>query len=145
MKQVRQHRDSTEQESILQVRAIFWWFLALACVGVLLFASTVRLSHPAIMQVRLTQTLHTVRGIETSIALNLSDTQGIPIDRAQITSEAHMTNMAMSAEHMQVFKRGDGHYNVLIPLTMAGPWAIHIAASADGFDTQRQNLLIEVT
>ncbi|HLG75269.1 MAG TPA: FixH family protein [Ktedonobacteraceae bacterium] len=127
------------------MRAIFWYLLAFACVGVLLFASTVHLSLPAVLQVRVAQTLSTARGFETSIVLQLSDTQGTPIDRAQITPEAYMTNMHMSAEHMQVFKRGAGHYNILIPLSMAGPWAIHIAASADGFDTQQQNLFLEVT
>jgi hypothetical protein len=50
----------------------------------------------------------------------------------------------MSAGSIQVFTQGDGNYRIVIPLTMAGPWAIHIAASADGFDIQQKNLFIMV-
>ena len=128
----------------MRVRPIFWFLLALACVGVLIFAGTFHLPVPAVMQVHITQTVPTSGGFEASIELHLSDAEGIPIDQAQIMPDAYMTNMNMSAEHIQVFTRGDGYYDVLIPFSMAGPWAIHIAASASGFDTEQRNLLIQV-
>lgn len=128
----------------MRVRPIFWLLLALSCAGVLIFAATFRLPVPAVMQVHVTQTVPTSVGFETSIELHLSDAQGIPIDQAQITPDAYMTNMAMSAQHIQVFTRGDGYYEVFVPLSMAGPWAIHIAAAADGFDTQQRTLPIQV-
>jgi hypothetical protein len=128
----------------MRVRPIFWILLALACAGVLLFAATVHLPVPAVMQVHVAQTLPTSDGFEASIELHLSDPQGIPIDQAQITPDAYMTNMAMSAQHIQVFTRGSGNYEVFVPLSMAGPWAVHIAAAADGFDVQQQTLHIQV-
>jgi hypothetical protein len=128
----------------MRVRPIFWILLALSCAGVLLFAVTVHLPVPAVMQVHFAQTHPTSSGFEASVELHLSDAQGIPIDQAQITPDAYMTNMNMSAEHIQVFTRGSGNYEVFVPLSMAGPWAIHIAAAADGFDTQQQTLHIQV-
>lgn len=128
----------------MRVRPIFWCLLALACASVLIFASTFHRPVPAVMQIHLTHTLPTPSGFEARIELHLSDAQGLPIDQAQITPDAHMTTMEMSAEHIQVITQGDGSYDVLVPLSMAGPWAIHIAASAAGFDTQQQNLLVQV-
>ena len=128
----------------MRVRPIFWCLLALACAGVLIFADTFHRPVPSVMQLHLTQTLPTPGGFEARIELHLSDAQGLPIEQAQITPDAHMTTMEMSAQHIQVFTQGNGSYTVLVPLSMAGPWAIHIAASAEGFDIQQQNLLIQV-
>ena len=128
----------------MRVRPVFWCLLALACAGVLLFAGAFHRPVPAVMQVHVTQTLPTPDGFEARLELHLSDAQGLPIDAAQITPDAHMTNMAMSAAQSHVFTQGDGSYQVLVPLSMAGVWAIHIAAEASGFDKEQPTLLIQV-
>ncbi len=129
----------------MRVRPICWCLLALSCAGVLIFAGTFHPPLPALMQVHLAQTLPVSGGYETKIELHLSDSQGMPIDQARIMADAHMTNMEMSAQHIRVFMQGDGNYRVLIPLIMASPWAIHLMASADGFDPQQQNLFTQVS
>jgi hypothetical protein len=128
----------------MRVRPIFWCILALACISVLTFASTLRTHTPVLMQVHIAQTLVTASGYEARIELHLSDSQGMPIDQAQVAPDAHMTTMAMNARNIQVLQEGNGNYSVLIPFNMAGPWAVHIAATADGFDIQQQNLLLQV-
>ncbi|MDQ2907514.1 MAG: FixH family protein [Chloroflexota bacterium] len=129
----------------MRVRPIFWCILALACAGVLTFASIFHPPVPSIMQVHVAQALPAASGFETKLDLHLSDPQGSPIDHARIMPDAHMTNMQMRADSIQVFTQGDGNYRIVISLIMAGPWAIHITASADGFDSQQQNLFIMVS
>jgi hypothetical protein len=128
----------------MRVRPIFWCLLALSCAGVLLFAGIFHPHDPALMQVHLAQTLPESSGYQMQIELHLSDTEGTPIDQAQIRADAHMTNMDMSATHIQVLSQGNGNYRILIPLSMGGPWAIHLLASADGFDPQQRNLCTQV-
>ncbi len=128
----------------MRVRPVFWCLLALSCFGILLFAGIYQPSLPASMQVHLMQTVPVSGGYETKLELHLSDSEGMPIDQAQIKVDAYMTNMVMSAQHIQVFTQGDGNYRIFIPLSMAGPWAIHLQASANGFDPQQQNLFTQV-
>lgn len=128
----------------MRVRPVFWCLLALSCFGILIFAGTYQPSLPAFMQIHLMQTVPVSGGYETKLELHLSDSEGMPIEQAQIEVDAYMTNMVMSAQHIQVFAQGEGNYRVLIPLVMAGPWAIHLLASADGFTPQQQNLCTEV-
>ena len=128
----------------MRVRPIFWCLLAFSCAGILIFAGTYHPSLPALMHVQLSQTLPVSGGYETKIELHLSDSEGMPIDQAQVQADAHMTNMVMRAQHIQVVTQGDGNYRVLIPLIMAGPWTIHLLASAAGFAPQQQNLFTQV-
>lgn len=128
----------------MHVRPIFWCVLALSCTSVLIFADAFHPHLPAVMQVHLAQTLPVSAGYETKIELHLCDAQGVPIDQTKIMVDAHMTNMEMSTHHSRVLQQGDGNYRILIPLVMAGPWAIHLLASADGFDPQQQNLFTQV-
>src|SRR5436305_3667559 len=111
----------------MRVRPIFWCILALACAGVLIFASTIQIHAPAIMQVHVDQATPASVGF-TTIELHLSDTQGLPIEQAQVIPSARMTNMNMTTRAIFVRTRGEGNFSVQLQLYMAGPWEIDILA-----------------
>ena len=55
-----------------------------------------------------------------------------------------MTNMQMITNDELVRSIGQGNYKVQIHLYMAGPWAITIRASADGFLPMQKTLFVQV-
>ena len=127
----------------MRIRPFFWCLLAAVCIGVLCFAANVRTHVPAMMQVRIDQQPPLASGI-TTLELHLSDSQGLPIDQAQVTPNAWMTNMAMGTNHVSVKGLGQGNYQAQLQLYMAGPWKISVVAQADGFDPLTQTLLLQV-
>ncbi len=134
----------TEEAGIsMRVRPFFWLLLSLTCLGVLLFAAIKPVHVPAIMQVRIEQQPPTSAGF-TAIVLHLTDTQGLPIEEAQVSSIAQMTNMSMISNQSSVKYVGEGNYITRIRLYMAGPWAITVQAQADGFESIHQQMLIQV-
>ena len=127
----------------MRVRPFFWLLLAASCIGVLIFAATVQEHVPAVMHVHIEQQPTASVGY-TTVHLQLTDTQGLPIEEAQVFSSARMTNMYMLAEQSGVKYLGQGNYAAQIHLYMAGPWAITVQAKADGFDPLHQTLLVQV-
>ena len=127
----------------MRVRPFFWLLLAMSCIGVLLLATTVQEHVPAVMQVHIDQQHSTAVGL-TTVELHLTDTQGLPIEEAQVFSSAKMTNMYMVAKQSLVKYAGQGNYTAQIYLYMAGPWALTVQAHADGFDALNQTLLVQV-
>ena len=127
----------------MRVRPFFWCLLILACMSVLIFAATIRTHTPAIMQVRLEQKPPITSGL-TTLELHLTDTQGLPIEQAQVIPKAWMTNMDMMTNKIRVEPLGKGIYVAQLQLYMAGPWEISIEAHADGFESLKQTLLVHV-
>ena len=127
----------------MRVRPIFWFFLALSCTGVLIFAALLHTQAPAVMRVQLDQQ-HPVASSFTTVKLHLTDSQGLPIEQAQVLPNARMTNMDMVTNYFRVEPLGHGTYLAQLQLYMAGPWEISINAHADGFEPIAQNLLVQV-
>ena len=127
----------------MRVRPIFWCFLALSCIGVLIFAAIMREHSPAVIQVHLDQQSPAATGI-TTLELHLTDPQGLPIEQAQVSPSAKMTNMDMVTNSIRVKPLGQGNYAVQLRLYMAGPWEISIVAQANGFDSLQRTLLVQV-
>lgn len=127
----------------MRVRPFFWGLLILSCISVLIFAATIRTHAPSIMQVRVDQQLPVASQI-TTLELHLTDTQGLPIEQAQVVPRAWMINMDMVTDQIQVKSLGKGIYVAQFQLYMAGPWKISIEAHADGFETQQRTLLVQV-
>lgn len=127
----------------MRIRSFFWFLLAFACMSVLLFAAIYRPHVPAILQVRV-GSQHLVAHEIATVELKLTDKQGIPIEDAQVISSAEMTNMLMRAQQTQVQALGHGTYLVQLQLQMAGPWAIHIRAIADGFAPLSHDVQVQV-
>ena len=127
----------------MRVRPIFWCFLALSCIGVLIFAAVMREHSPAVIQVHIDQKTPVSSGI-TSLELHLSDLQGLPIEQAQVSPSAKMTNMNMKTDRILVRPLGQGNYRIQLQLYMAGPWEILIVAHADGFDSLQHTLFVQV-
>ncbi|HEV2579656.1 MAG TPA: hypothetical protein VGT44_02290 [Ktedonobacteraceae bacterium] len=127
----------------MRIRPIFWCILALSCLGVLVFAATIPIVAPAVMQARLDSPAPDSASF-TTIELRLSDSQGLPIEQARVTPSARMTNMDMTTSTILVQSRGQGTYIVQLELFMSGPWEIDISARADGFDAAQQTLLVQV-
>lgn len=127
----------------MRVRPFFWLLLAFSCLGVLLFAATTPISVPAVMQVRLEQS-HPAPDGSTTVKLHLADTEGLPLEQAEIVASAYMTNMQMVAKQSAVSSLGQGSYAIHIWLNMTGPWAIRVQANAPGFERLSQTLLVQV-
>ena len=127
----------------MRIRPVFWCILALSCLGVLVFAATMHIDAPAMMQARLDSTAPDAASY-TTIELHLSDSQGLPIEEAQVMPSARMTNMEMATSTILIKPRGQGTYIVQLKLYMAGPWEIDITAHADGFQALRQTLYVHV-
>ena len=127
----------------MRVRPFFWYLLALSCMSVLIFAASVHIHAPAIMQVHVDQQPPIASGL-TTLQLHLTDTQGLPIEKAQVVPRAWMTNMEMPAKYVRVEPLGKGTYLAKLQLYMAGPWEISIEAHANGFDSLVQTLLVQV-
>jgi hypothetical protein len=127
----------------MRVRPFFWLLLAASCIGVLIFAANWQAHVPAVMQVQVEQR-PSASANYTRIHLHLTDEQGLPIEAAQIVSQANMTNMNMVSNQSSIRYLGQGNYVAQLRLYMAGPWQITIQARADGFDTPHQTLFVEV-
>ena len=85
----------------MRVRPIFWCFLALSCIGVLIFAAIMREHSPAVLQIHIDQQSPVSSKI-TTLELHLTDPQGLPIERAQVSPSAKMTNMDMITHSIRV-------------------------------------------
>lgn len=127
----------------MRVRPFFWFLLLFSCVGILVFAATNQMHAPARLQVHVDQQHLTSQHI-TALELNLTDPQGIPIEDAQVLSDAHMTNMYMVTHARHIEVQGHGKYLVQFHLAMSGPWAITIQAQATGFTPLQQTLFLEI-
>jgi hypothetical protein len=127
----------------MRVRPVFWFILALSCIGVLTFAAFRHTQVPAVMRVQLDQQQPVTSGV-TTLELHLTDSQGLPIEQAQVIPDARMTNMNMVTDQIYVEPLGQGNYKAQIHLYMAGPWEISINAHADGFEPIVQTLVVQV-
>lgn len=116
----------------MRVRPFFWFFLALACVGVLSVALLRPAIIPAKLQVQISEE-SLVANHAALIHLHLTDTQGLPINQAQVTPSAQMPNMQMEPVSSRVAPLGSGQYAIHMYLTMAGTWEITFQTQADGF------------
>ncbi|HZO74105.1 MAG TPA: hypothetical protein VFB60_18020 [Ktedonobacteraceae bacterium] len=127
----------------MRVRPFFWFLLFFSCVGILVFAATNQMHAPARLQVHVDQQHLTAQQL-TTLELDLTDPQGIPIEDAQVLSDAHMTNMDMSTYARHIAVQGHGKYLVQFHLAMSGPWAVVIQAHASGFTPLQQTLFLEI-
>lgn len=127
----------------MRVRPTFWCLLALSCISVLILAATIREHVPAIMQVYIDQQ-PPISVAFTTLELHLSDSEGVPIEHAQVIPSANMTNMDMVANSTSIRELGRGNYSAQLRLYMAGPWKITIVAHAEGFESLRQTLFVQV-
>jgi len=127
----------------MRVRPFFWLLLAASCIGVLMFAATLRSYVPGVMQVHIDQQPAVSIGF-TTLELHLADAQGLPIEQADVFSRADMLNMHMNPPQSSIREVGQGNYIAQIQLYMMGPWKITIGAHAEGFDALQQTLLVQV-
>ncbi len=127
----------------MRIRPFFWCFLAFSCIGVLIFASLLHTQAPAVLRVQLDQK-HPIASGFTTLELHLTDSQGLPIEQAQVLPNARMTNMSMVTNQIHVESFGQGTYLAQLQLEMAGPWEISIEAHADGFEPIAKNLFVQV-
>ena len=126
----------------MRVRPIFWFVFGLCCMGVFIFAGVYQLRAPLVFHIA---RQHLVSQGPATLELHVTDPQGLPIDQARVVPGAHMTNMDMLTREVSVLARGNGVYLVQLQFTMAGPWAIIISASAEGFAPVEQTMHVEVT
>ena len=115
----------------MRVRPFFWLFLVFVCIGILAFAATVQTLAPARLHMQLVQ--RPTPEMPTTLKVRVTDTQGMTVDGAQISTEAWMTNMRMETDATSTTGEGQGTYLVQIRLSMAGPWMITVTMQADGF------------
>ena len=127
----------------MRVRAIFWLLLGCTCLVILGFATNIRPVVPAVVQAQLEMSSSATN--MTTLLLHVTDNQGMPVDGAQVQSNAYMTNMVMQADKVSITAQSRGNYLVHLHLYMAGPWAIAFSVQAAGFVSCHKTLYIQVT
>ncbi len=127
----------------MHVRPFFWLLLLISCVSVITFAVLYQPHAPTLLYVQMVQQQF-VADRPANLELHLTDPQGLPIEQAQVTPNAHMTNMDMAATESHVTELGGGKYKVNISLFMPGPWEITISTQATGFEPQKRTLFVQV-
>lgn len=123
----------------MRVRPFFWALLASACAGVLIFAASISLNRTLPMHEQIDQ-VSPVTADATTVRLSLTDSEGIPIDRADITPRAFMPAMLMGPQRISVQALGQGVYLAWINFSMTGLWKIDIIARANGFAPVQQSI-----
>ena len=127
----------------MRVRPFFWFCLALACVGALSVALLRPAIIPAKLQIQISEE-SLVANQPALIHLHLTDTQGLPINQAQVIPSAQMPDMQMEPVSSHVAPLGSGQYAAHMYLTMAGTWEITFQTQADGFAPLTYVLHVEV-
>ena len=130
-------------DGFMRIRPFFWYLLAFVCVATLAFAVTYQTHASNILRVHFVQP-HLVSNKPALLEVSLTDTQGLPIEYAHISSHAHMTNMKMPTQEVTTRSLGQGKYMIQMSLFMAGPWAIDLQAQAEGFMPSQQSLYVQV-
>jgi hypothetical protein len=106
----------------MHVRLFFWLLLVVACVSVLCVAVLTPTHAPVLLQVHVgVDTQHPVSPGTSFLKLHLTDTEGLPIEQAQIIPSARMTNMDMLGDAHVVSPQGQGTYLVAVHFSMSGP------------------------
>lgn len=126
----------------MRVRPVFWLLLAATCISLLAIALFMPIHAPAVLQVHVEQQLSTTG--QAVFRVHLMDTDGTPIDQAQIASVARMTNMQMAGNTRLLRVVGGGDYLIAADFTMSGPWSITVHAQADGFTPLQKTLLLQI-
>ncbi len=127
----------------MRIRPFFWCLLAFVCIGTIAFAATYRTHSSNILRIHFVQS-HLMSDKPTILEISLTDTEGLPIEAASISSQARMTNMNMPTQQIITQSLGQGRYRVQMYLFMAGPWAINLQAQAEGFLPTQQSLYVQV-
>lgn len=127
----------------MRIRPFFWIMLATVCASVLIFAANISVYKSVPLQAHIEQ-ITTSTASSAQVSLRLTDSEGMPVDRASITPHASMPSMTMAAPLTRVQPLGQGIYLASLSLSMAGSWKIDIIAHADGFDTLQQSIVVNV-
>ncbi len=127
----------------MRVRPFFWCLLAFACSTALVIALVVSITRLIPMQVSVMR-ITSAGPNATLVHLRLTDSEGMPINEAQIVSNADMPNMPMGPQSIKTQLLGQGIYLMSIHFSMAGSWKIDMAAHADGFETKQRSIVLLV-
>lgn len=124
----------------MRVRSLYWSILILCCLGVLLFAAHWQERVPALLHVQVQRAAMP----ETTLVVQMTDSEGIPLDEAHLHLTATMTAMSMTPPLIHVTKNGSGRYLIHLSLTMVGQWVIQISASAQNFVIPQHTLSVAI-
>lgn len=127
----------------MRVRPFFWAMLTVICIGILLFAEIISMHRSTPMQVHIDQ-VSTATFDAASIRLRLTDSEGLPIERASIIPQASMPTMLMAPQQIEIEALGQGLYMAHIRFSMTGAWQVEITAHADGFAPAQQSLALHL-
>lgn len=127
----------------MRVRPVFWIMLLTVCASILIFAANTSVYKSVPLQARIEQISASTASI-AQVRLRLTDSEGMPVDQANVTPRAYMPNMTMAPPLTRVQPLGQGLYLASIAFSMAGAWKIDIIARADGFDTMKQSIMLDV-
>lgn len=70
--------------------------------------------------------------LEPSLAVSLSDREGLPLDGAVVEVEAFHNARADLKVRGRLTARGDGRYDAALPIRRPGVWELRFAAERDG-------------
>lgn len=128
----------------MRIRFFFWLILVLTCVSVLTFAIFFRRDVPALIHLSLDHPVPKVHQVVT-LNLHLTDSGGVPINNAAVTSSINMTNMDMGVSKHQLEPVGQGKYTTHLRFSMSGSWFVTVSIHARGIVPTQQHLLLNAT
>ena len=75
-------------------------------------------------QISLTTDPNPPRAGKATFIFSVNDTQGKPVDNAQVAFDLNMTTMNMGKQTGMATSQGNGKYAVMGNLSMRGPWRV---------------------
>lgn len=75
-------------------------------------------------QVSLTTSPNPARAGQVTFTIAVHDTQGNPVDNAQVAFDLNMTTMNMGKQSGTATSQGNGNYAAMGNLSMRGPWRV---------------------
>ncbi len=90
----------------MRVRPFFWLLLACVCFNMLASAATVQELVPARLHMQVLQ--RPLPATPTTLKVQVTDSEGLAVDGAHVSSQAWMTNMRMATEATSTTAEGQG-------------------------------------
>jgi hypothetical protein len=78
-----------------------------------------------------------------TLRVHVIDAAGQPADGLMVEADASMSGMDQGAQHLALHSKGNGNYEGMMDLEMAGSWDVDLTATKGG-KRGRQRLRIEV-
>ena len=126
----------------MHIRPAFWLLLVVCCLSTFGFAYLWQEHVPALLHI---QAIQQERVEEVMMVVQLTDSQGLPLDGAHIKLDATMPAMHMLQSFTYAVEQvKSGCYRIHLTLPMSGQWLITSSAEASNFVASPQKIMMSI-